>query len=64
MSSVFGARVQVQPLRGFAPCARGYPDRQERVDGSIQLELFDPDEDGLDFGQWMESLPLDPLGDE
>jgi hypothetical protein len=31
----------------------------------IQLELFDPDDDGpLDFGEWMESLPLDPWGDE
>jgi hypothetical protein len=28
----------------------------------VQLELFDPDDDGLDFGAWMLSLPLDPWG--
>jgi hypothetical protein len=25
-----------------------------------QLELFDPDNDGLDFGTWILSLPLEP----
>jgi hypothetical protein len=29
----------------------------------FQLELFDPLDDGLDFGAWMESLPLDPSGE-
>jgi hypothetical protein len=27
---------------------------------SDQLELFDPDDDGLDFGEWMATLPLIP----
>jgi hypothetical protein len=25
-----------------------------------QLELFDADDDGMDFGEWMLSLPLTP----
>jgi hypothetical protein len=29
----------------------------------LQLELFDLLDDGLDFGAWMERLPLDPSGE-
>jgi hypothetical protein len=27
---------------------------------SAQLELFDPDDDGLDFGEWLATLPPAP----
>jgi hypothetical protein len=37
--------------------------RPDRGTTSSQLELFDPLDDGLDFGAWMESLPLDPSGE-
>jgi hypothetical protein len=32
------------------------------VKKSEQLELFDPYDDGLTFGAWIESLPFDPSG--
>lgn len=29
-------------------------------EADAQLELFDPDDDGLDFDTWFRSLPLEP----
>ena len=29
---------------------------RDLVPTSVQLELFDPEDDGLDFGQWMLAL--------
>lgn len=34
--------------------------QRSRASGHEQLELLDPFDDGLDFGAWVESLPLDP----
>jgi hypothetical protein len=36
--------------------------RPQLVPTPAQLELFEPLDDGLDFGAWMERLPLDPGG--
>jgi hypothetical protein len=57
MSTTNLAKSDTRP--GFAPLGT-----QEPVGETIQLELFDPDDDGVDLPQWLESLPLGPLGDE
>jgi hypothetical protein len=36
------------------------PPRPDAADEDEQLELFDRYDDGLTFGEWMETLPLDP----
>jgi hypothetical protein len=48
------------PLQGDED-EKGEP-TSSRSSSPEQLELFDPYDDGLDFGAWMKSLPRTPGG--